>query len=42
MQQEAFGDIRLRKHKMFDVVFSGGAINTTPDESLREIDEQYQ
>ena len=42
VQHEAFGDIRLRKHKMFDVVFAGGAINTTPDESLREIDEQYQ
>jgi segregation and condensation protein A len=42
-QQEQFGDIRLRKHKMFDVVFAGGeSLNETPQETLREIDEQYQ
>ncbi len=45
-QQEQFGDIRLRKHKMFDVVFAGGeALNETPDDPLRGplkgIDEQY-
>jgi segregation and condensation protein A len=41
-QQEQFGDIRLRKHKMFDVVFAGGeSLNETPDEPLREIDDQY-
>jgi segregation and condensation protein A len=41
-QQEQFGDIRLRKHKMFDVVFAGGeSLNETPQETLREIDEQY-
>jgi len=41
-QQEQFGDIRLRKHKMFDVVFAGGeSLNETPEETLREIDEQY-
>src|SRR6266849_5312116 len=45
-QQEQFGDIRLRKHKMFDVVFAGGeSLNETPDDPLRgplkEIDEQY-
>jgi segregation and condensation protein A len=41
-QQEQFGDIRLRKHKMFDVVFAGGeSLNETPPETLREIDEHY-
>ena len=41
-QQEQFGDIRLRKHKMFDVVFAGGeSLNEPPQETLREIDEQY-
>jgi segregation and condensation protein A len=41
-QQEQFGDIRLRKHKMFDVVFAGGeSLNETPEETLREIDEQH-
>jgi len=41
-QQEQFGDIRLRKHKMFDVVFAGGeSLNENPQETLREIDEQY-
>jgi chromatin segregation and condensation protein Rec8/ScpA/Scc1 (kleisin family) len=41
-QQEQFGDIRLRKHKMFDVVFAGGeSLNETPQETLRGIDDQY-
>ena len=41
-QQEQFGDIRLRKHKLFDVVFAGGeSLNETPQETFREIDEQY-
>ena len=54
VQQEQFGDIRLRKHKMFDVVFAGGeSISDTQDplqgppngtlkEPLKGIDEQYQ
>jgi segregation and condensation protein A len=39
VQQELFSKIRLRKHKMFDVVFEGETLNPTP---LRGIDEQYQ
>ena len=42
-QQEQFGDIRLRKHKMFDVVFAGGE-SISPDaplEAFKGIDEQY-
>ena len=47
MQQELFAKIRLRKHKMFDVVFSGGeGLNEALAEPFREplkgIDEQYQ
>jgi segregation and condensation protein A len=43
VQQEQFGEIRLRKHKMFDVVFAGGeSLNDTLPEPLREIDDQYQ
>ena len=34
VQSELFGDIRLRKHKMFDAVFSGS-------EAMSKIDEQY-
>jgi segregation and condensation protein A len=34
VQSELFGDIRLRKHKMFDVVFSG-------DDAASKIEEQY-
>jgi segregation and condensation protein A len=34
VQQEAFGDILLRKHKLFDLVFSGG-------DAMAKIDEQY-
>src|SRR6202790_3887932 len=42
MQQKQFGEIRLRKHKMFDVVFSGGeSIGDTLQEPLRAIDDQY-
>jgi segregation and condensation protein A len=46
-QKEEFGEIRLRKHKMFDVVFAGGeALNETPQDTLggplRGIDEQFQ
>jgi segregation and condensation protein A len=46
VQKEQFGDIRLRKHKMFDVVFAGGeALNETLQDTLRGplkgIDEQY-
>ena len=41
-QPEQFGDIRLRKHKLFDVVFAGGeSLNETAPETFREIDEQY-
>src|SRR3984893_5338906 len=41
-QQEQFGEIRLRKHKMFDLVFAGGeALNETQQDPLREIDERY-
>jgi len=41
-QQEQYGDIRLRKHILFDVVFAGGeSLNETPQETFREIDEQY-
>ena len=43
VQQEQFGEIRLRKHKMFDVVFAGGeSLQETLPEPLREIDGQYQ
>ena len=34
VQSELFGDIRLRKHKMFDAVFSG-------PEAMSKIEEQY-
>jgi segregation and condensation protein A len=43
VQQQLFGDIRLRKHKMFDVVFTGGESSSGPlEDPLRKIDEQYQ
>ena len=35
VQSELFGDVLLRKHKMFDAVFEGGA-------ALSRIEEQYQ
>jgi len=38
VQQQLFGEILLRKHKMFDVVFSGGDPASRP---LSAIDEQY-
>ncbi len=34
VQEKLFGEILLRKHKMFDVVFSGG-------DAMAQIDEQY-
>ncbi len=34
VQSELFADIRLRKHRMFDLVFSGG-------EAISKIEEQY-
>jgi chromatin segregation and condensation protein Rec8/ScpA/Scc1 (kleisin family) len=38
-QKQQFGEIRLRKHKMFDLVFAGGeALNETLDDPLRRID----
>ncbi len=47
VQQELFGAIHLRKHKMFDVVFAGGesidgARPQQPREPFQKIDEQYQ
>jgi chromatin segregation and condensation protein Rec8/ScpA/Scc1 (kleisin family) len=43
VQPELFSEIRLRKHKLFDVVFSGGeSLGESPEEPLRGIDEQYQ
>jgi chromatin segregation and condensation protein Rec8/ScpA/Scc1 (kleisin family) len=46
VQQELFSQIRLRKHKLFDVVFSGGeALNQALGESLRGplgVDKEYQ
>lgn len=39
IQEKQFGAIRLRKHKMFDMVFSGGDSLREP---LRGIDGQYQ
>ena len=42
VQQELFSQIRLRKHKLFDVVFAGGeSIGDLAPEPLRGIDEQY-
>jgi segregation and condensation protein A len=42
VQQELFSQIRLKKHKLFDVVFAGGeSIGDLLPEPLREIDEQY-
>jgi len=35
VQSELFSDIRLRKHKMFDVIFTGPS-------ALSQIEEQYQ
>ena len=46
VQNELFSQIRLRKHKLFDVVFSGGeALNQALGESFRGplgVDEEYQ
>jgi chromatin segregation and condensation protein Rec8/ScpA/Scc1 (kleisin family) len=42
VQQEMFGKIWLRKHKMFEVAFAGGeSISESLADSLREIDQQY-
>lgn len=48
-QGEIFGAIALRKHKMFDVVFSGSggdagveSTGETTDKPLEKIDEEYQ
>ena len=42
VQQELFSQIRLKKHKLFDVVFAGGeSIGNLLPEPLRAIDEQY-
>jgi segregation and condensation protein A len=42
VQQELFSQIRLKKHKLFDVVFAGGeSIGDLQIEPLRGIDEQY-
>jgi segregation and condensation protein A len=42
-QKELFAAIRLRKHKMFDVVFSGGeGLDESLRKPLEEIDGQYQ
>jgi hypothetical protein len=45
VQEKQFGEIRLRKHKMFDVVFAGGEsigelLAEPLREPLKEIDEQ--
>jgi hypothetical protein len=45
VQQELFSQIRLRKHKLFDVVFSGGSMNEALGDSFRGtqgVDEEYQ
>ena len=43
VQQEIFGKIWLRKHKMFDVVFAGGeSISESLAESLRDLDGPSQ
>jgi len=43
VQLEPFGQIRLRKHKMFDVIFAGGeSLKETLREPPREIDGQHQ
>ncbi len=39
VQQQLFGEILVRKHKMFDVVFAGGDPASHP---LNDIDEQYR
>jgi len=41
-QTEQFGAIMVRKHKMFDTVFSGGESDAGADRPLDKIDEQYQ
>ncbi len=43
-QEQLFAEIVLRKHKMFDVVFSGGAAegHAPNEDALNKINEQYQ
>ena len=41
VQDEMFGEILLRKHKMFDTVFSGDAKKPGASATLKGIDEQY-
>jgi segregation and condensation protein A len=41
-QSEQFGAILVRKHKMFDTVFSGGESDAGAARPLDEIDEQYK
>ncbi len=41
-QKHLFGPIFLRKHKMFDAVFSPGAAAESAAEALRKIDGEYQ
>ncbi len=43
-QEQLFGEIVLRKHKMFDVVFSGNAAGESVpgEDALNKIDERYQ
>ena len=41
-QKELFSQIRLKKHKLFDVVFAGGVLTGDSDiEPLHGIDDQY-
>jgi segregation and condensation protein A len=45
VQENQFGEIRLRKHKMFDLVFAGGGESIGESlvvPPLKGIDEQYQ
>ncbi len=41
VQDQMFGEILLRKHKMFDTVFSGDAGKPGASATLKGIDEQY-
>jgi segregation and condensation protein A len=42
VQAQLFGEIQLRKHKMFHVVFSGEGEGAALSAPLKEIDGQYQ
>jgi chromatin segregation and condensation protein Rec8/ScpA/Scc1 (kleisin family) len=41
VQAQLFGEILLRKHKMFDAVFAGTEGEPARNASLKEIDDQY-